>query len=79
MLEYVVNVCELTKYHVESIVFIPSDGCVCPGNNAVPIFINVLTETSRFDRKFHFSEKFLDIKMEFVEREVQRTIESRQH
>ena len=42
------------KYHIESIVFmhIPSDGCVCPGNNAVAIFINVLTETSRFDEKF---------------------------
>lgn len=29
-----------------------ADGCVCPGNNAFPIFINVLTETGRFDRKF---------------------------
>ena len=49
-----------------------SDGCVYPGNNAVPIFINVLTETSRFDRKFYFSEKFLDIKLESIEREVEK-------
>ena len=47
-----------------------ADGCVCPGNNAFPIFINVLTETSRFDRKFYFSEKFLAIKLESTEREV---------
>ena len=67
------NVCELTKkYHIEWIVFMPSDGCVYPGNNAVPIFINVLTETSRFDRKFYFSEKFLDIKLESIEREVEK-------
>ena len=40
MLGYAVNVCELTKkYHIEWIVFMPSDGCVYPGNNAVPIFI----------------------------------------
>ena len=67
------NVCELTKkYHIEWIVFMPSDGCVYPGNNAVPIFINVPTETSRFDRKFYFSEKFLDIKLESIEREVEK-------
>ena len=80
VLGYAVNVCELTKkYHIEWIVFMPSDGCVYPGNNAVPIFINVLTETSRFDRKFYFSEKFLDIKLESIEREVEKkTIESRQ-
>ena len=45
-------------------------GCVCPGNNAFPIFINVLTETGRFDRKFYFSEKFLAVKLESTEREV---------
>ena len=52
------------KYHIASIVFMLSGGCVCPGNNAVPIFINVLTETSKSDRKFYFSEKFLAIKLE---------------
>ena len=73
MLGYAVNVCELTKkYHIEWIVFMRSDGCVYPGNNAVPIFINVLTETSRFDRKFYFSETFLDIKLESIEREVEK-------
>ena len=34
--------------------------------------MNVLTETSRFDRKFYFSEKFLDIKLESIEREVKK-------
>ena len=34
--------------------------------------MNVLTETSRFDRKFYFSEKFLDIKLESIEREVEK-------
>ena len=52
------------KYHIASIVFMPSDEWLSPGNNAVPIFINVLTETSKSDRKFYFSEKFLAIKLE---------------
>ena len=43
-----------------------------PGNNAFSIFISLLTETSRFDRKFYFSEKFLDIKLESIEREVKK-------
>ena len=43
-----------------------------PGNNAVSIFISLHTETSRFDRKFYFSEKFLDIKLESIEREVKK-------
>ena len=43
-----------------------------PGNNAFSIFISLLTETSRFDRKFYFSEKFLDIKLESIEREVEK-------
>ena len=69
------------KYHIESIVFmhIPSDECVCPGSNAVALVINVLTETSRFDEKFYFSEKFLAIKLESIEREVKKMIESRKH
>ena len=38
---------------------------------------NVLTEMSRFNKKFYFSEKFLALKLESIEREVQKTIESR--
>ena len=58
---------------------IPSDECVCPGSNAVALVINVLTETSRFDEKFYFSEKFLAIKLESIEREVKKMIEFRKH
>ena len=43
-----------------------------PGNNAFSIFISLLTETSRFEGKFYFSEKFLDIKLESIEREVKK-------
>ena len=67
------------EHHIDLTVFMPSNGCVCLGNKAFPTFINVLTETSRFDRKFYFSEKFLAIKLESIESEVQKTIESRQH
>ena len=50
------------------------------GNNTVPILINALTETSRFYRKFYFSEtEFLAFRLESMEREVKKTIESRQH
>ena len=58
---------------------IPSDECVCPGSNAVAIVINVLTETSRFDEKFYFSEKFFAIKLESIEREVKKMIDFRKH
>ena len=67
------------EYHIDLTVFMPSNKCVCLGNKAFPTFINVLTETSRVDRKFYFSEKFLAIKLESIESEVQKTIESRQH
>ena len=67
------------EHHIDLTVFMPSNGCVCLGNKAFPTLINVLTETSRFDRKFYFSEKFLAIKLESIEGEVQKTIESRQH
>ena len=67
------------EHHIDLTVFMPSNGCVCLGNKAFPTFINVLTETSRFERKFYFSEKFLAIKLESIESEVQKTIESRQH
>ena len=42
----------------------------------MPIVINVLTETSRFDRKFYFSEKLIAIKLESIEREVHKKTES---
>ena len=58
---------------------IPSDECVCPGSNAVAIVINVLTETSRFDEKFYFSEKFFATKLESIEREVKKMIDFRKH
>ena len=60
------------KYHIELIVFMPSDEIVCLGSKALPTFINVLTKTSRFDRKFYFSEKFLAIKLGSIESEVQK-------
>ena len=50
----------------------PSDEIVCLGSKAFPTFINVLTKTSRFDRKFYFSEKFLAIKLGSIESEVQK-------
>ena len=67
------------EHHIDLTVFMPFNGCVCLGNKAFPTFINVLTETSRFDRNFYFSEKFLAIKLESIESEVKKTIESRQH
>ena len=40
------------KYHITSIVFMPSGGCVCPGNNAVPIFSNLLVEKADSTESF---------------------------
>ena len=40
------------EHHIDLTVFMPTNGCVCLGNKAFPTFINVLTETSRFDRSF---------------------------
>ena len=62
------------EYHIDLTVFMPSNGCVCLGNKAFPTFINVLTETSRFDRKFYFSEKFLASKLESIESEVKKRL-----
>ena len=40
------------KYHIASIVFMLSGGCVCPGNNAFPIFSNLLIEKADSTESF---------------------------
>ena len=67
------------KYHIASIVFMPSGGCVCPGNNAVPIFSNLLVEKADSIESFTSQKSSLPSSWNLPREELKKkeTIESR--